>query len=214
MVEHPVHTRVVSGSIPLAAILFHDLVMYSYFSTFLFLSLLTAAAGSLWAETNFQVFFQDKTKYQDVLVSDVYSPDTIELESGEKIRLIGLRASDNLKKRKKSIEYDEDGNVIEHEPDAEEVAVTPIEEQALKYITNLLLGKRVRLEFDDQKKTDHYDATFAYVYLIENNTFVNLEILRQGFAFLQIIPPNMKFAEELRAAYRQAREERRGLQNE
>ncbi len=214
MVEHPVHTRVVSGSIPLAAILFRDLVMKSYFSTFLLLSLLTVPAGSIWAETNFQIFFQDKAKYQDVLVSHVYSPDTIELESGEKIRLIGLRASDNLIKRKKTIEYDEDGNVIEYEPDAEEVAVTPIEEEALRYTTSLLLGKRVRLEFDNQKKSDQYDATFAYVYLIENNTFVNLEILRQGFAFLQIIPPNMKFVEELRAAYRQAREERRGLQND
>lgn len=211
MVEHPVHTRVVSGSIPLAAILSN--AVKNYFSTFLLLSIITTPAGSSWAETNFQVFFQDKAKYQDVLVSGVHSPDTIELLSGEKIRLIGLRASDNLKKRKKSVEYDETGNVIENEPDAEDVAFTPVEEQALKYTSDLLLGKHVRLEFDDQKKTDDY-ATFAYVYLIENNTFVNTEILRQGFALLQIIPPNMKFAEELRAAYREAREERRGLQNE
>ena len=166
------------------------------------------------AETNFQVFFQDQSKYKDVVVAAVNSTDTIELASGEKIRLIGLRTSDNLKRHKQAaIRYDDKGNAIEEEEDAEDIAVTPIEEEALKFTAGLLVGKHVRLEFDDQKKTDDF-ATFAYVYLLPENLFVNAEILKKGYAHLQIIPPNMKLADQLRAAYREARTERRGLQNE
>ncbi len=46
------------------------------------------------------------------------------------------------------------------------------------------------------------------------NDFLNAEILRQGFANLSIRPPNMKFAKELREAYREARAEKRGLQGQ
>ncbi len=165
------------------------------------------------AETTFQVYFQDQNKYKDVVVTDVLSTDMIKLESGEKIRLIGLNAPDNLKKRKKRF-YDEDGNPIEEDDkDAEDLVITPIEDEAIKYVSKLLTGKHVRLEFDDLRKSDDY-ATFAYVYLLPDNLFVNTEILKLGYANLQIIPPNMKKAEELRAAYREARNERRGLQNQ
>jgi hypothetical protein len=42
-------------------------------------------------------------------------------------------------------------------------------------------GKRVRLEYDQQRQ-DKYGRTLAYVYL-ENGTFVNAEIIRQGYGF-------------------------------
>lgn len=50
----------------------------------------------------------------------------------------------------------------------------------------MVLGKRVRLEFEQAKAaTDHKDntpkrRTLAYVYL-EDGTFLNAEIVRQGF---------------------------------
>jgi endonuclease YncB( thermonuclease family) len=50
--------------------------------------------------------------------------------------------------------------------------------------------------------------------LLDNELFVNAEILRQGFAFLQIRPPNTKYSKELREAYTEARLEKRGLQGE
>lgn len=180
---------------------------YLIFICFIFTSICLAQA-----ETTFQVYFQDQDKYKDVIVSHVISTDTLQLKSGERIRLIGLRASDNLKKRK-AVEYDRDGKPVETEEDEEDIAITPIEEEALKYTQDLLEGKHVRLEFDDLKKTDDF-ATFAYVYLLDTNTMVNIEILKHGYAYLQIIPPNMKYAEDLRAAYRESRSERRGLQNE
>jgi len=40
------------------------------------------------------------------------------------------------------------------------------------------------------------------------------EILKQGFANLQIAAPNLKYSDLFRAAYREARTEKRGLHNE
>ncbi len=39
-------------------------------------------------------------------------------------------------------------------------------------------------------------------------------IRRQGFASLHIRPPNTKYSDQLSAAYREAREEKRGLQGD
>ena len=163
------------------------------------------------AETTIDFYLNDKAKYQDVIIQSVLSPDTIELKSGEKIHLIGLRAPERLRNRK-PVEYDEYGHPIKS-TDKEESVITPVEEAALKFTQELLMNKHVRLEFDDEKRSPEY-ATYAYVFLLEDNIFANTEILRQGYAYLQIIPPNLKYAEKLRAAYREARSERRGLQNE
>jgi micrococcal nuclease len=186
--------------------------MKNIFSILTAIALILFSATLIQAETSFQVYFQDQNKYKDVIVTAVLSTDLIQLESGEKVRLIGLNAPDNLKKRQKRF-YDEDGNPIEEEEDAEALVITPIEEEAIKYVSSLLMKKHVRLEFDDLKKSDDY-STFAYVYLLPDNIFANAEILKLGYANLQIIPPNMKKADELRAAYREARTERRGLQNQ
>ena len=85
-------------------------------------------------------------------------------------------------------------------------------DQAFNFIKELLEGKRVRLEFDEQKK-DIDQKTLAYVFLIKTNLFVNKEILRQGFAYLHISPPNTKYENELKKAYKEAAQEQRGLQN-
>ena len=74
-------------------------------------------------------------------------------------------------------------------------------------------GDKVRIEFDRNKKNKDFD-TLAYVFLEEENLFINAEILRLGYAHLQISPPNMKYASELREAYQEARREKRGFQSQ
>jgi micrococcal nuclease len=167
---------------------------------------LVPAGLSQAEESNFSLFFKNSSQYEDVIVDQVVSADTIILESGERIKLIGLKAP---QKPRKEVEYDDEGKpIIEPvRPD------DPIEEKAINFVRALLLKKHVRLEFDDQKKTDDH-ATYAYVYLLKDKMFVNTEILRQGLANLQIVPPNFKYEEELRAAYREARKEGRGLQGQ
>ena len=163
-------------------------------------------------ESNLDFFFKTSQQYQDVVIKEVVSADTVRLqgEVGEKdelIKLIGLRAPEPPKRKANEIKRNEFGQVIK-EPKS---PLTPLEEQAFEFARELLEGRHVRLEFDSEKNSEDR-KTLAYMFLLEGDTFVNAEILRQGFAHLSLRPPNMKYAEELRNAYKEARTEQRGLQ--
>lgn len=160
------------------------------------------------AQSNFELIFGSAARYQDVVVREVISTNTIILNQGERVRLIGLKAPAAPDEREE-IERDKFGFVVRKEGEP----AIPLEEKALAFAKALLEGKRVRLEFDSERKDDDY-TTLAYVFLLKDDTFVNTEILRQGFADLAIRPPNTKYAQQLRSAYREAREEKRGLQGE
>ncbi|OGX47631.1 MAG: hypothetical protein A2306_05540 [Omnitrophica WOR_2 bacterium RIFOXYB2_FULL_38_16] len=167
------------------------------------------ASGISYGETAFDMMFKTSDKYQDVVVKEVLSADTFRLESGEKIKMIGLRALKSPEKKKEKAERDAHGFRIE-EPES---PLTPIEEKAFEFVVELLEQKHVRLEFDSTK-IDSNNKTLAYVYLLDGDVFVNEEILRNGFAHLQIIIPNIKYADKLREAYREATREKRGIQGE
>ncbi len=140
-----------------------------------------------------------------ILVERVMSADSIRLEDGRRIKLIGLNAPQAPKK--KQVVRDSYGIIIDDtNPE------TTVEEQAFELAKSLLEKKRVRLEFDEENK-DADGYIFAYVFLADG-TFVNEEILRQGFANLKIAPPNTAYADTLRKAYQEARREKRGLQGE
>ncbi len=174
------------------------IIVLGMFSSVLFYSFLARAA-----ESN-DLGFQSLKTYEEVQVKEVRSADTIILEGGKKIRLIGLLGPAAPTREKQ--EFDKYGFVIEE--------ITPydsMEERAFHFVESLLTGKMVRVEFDTQRADEDF-VTLAYVFLKEGNVFVNAEILRQGYANLQIRPPNIKYAEVLRDAYREARQEQRGLQ--
>jgi len=126
--------------------------------------------------------------------------------------MIGLRGPGKAPKEKSERkEVGEMGFIMERSAD-EENPVAPIETIALDFVENLLEEQHVRLEFDVNRLGDKH-KTLAYVYLLEDDTFVNEEILKAGYAYLSIQPPNTKHAKILRAAYRESREERLGLQS-
>lgn len=177
-----------------------------YLIVFTFIFLSTSLAS---ADTSLDFLFKvNSENYDDVLVEKVLSADSFEIRGGEKIHLIGLRAPKIDFKKTKDIERDKYGFPIKQPIDPE----SPIEEQAFNFTVQLLEQKRVRLEFDQHKKDDKL-YTYAYAYLKEDGTFVNTEILRNGFAWLQISPVNNKHNDALRAAYKEARENLRGLQS-
>lgn len=165
-------------------------------------------------ESNFDFFFKNSSQYQNVIVDEVRSANTIILKNkiGEKrevVKLIGLRAPKAPKIKKVDIERDQYG--FTKKPDVS--PLTSVEELAYDFVKELLEGQRVRLEFDSEKSSEDF-TTLAYVFLLKDEIFVNTEILRQGFAYLQIRPPNTKYANELREAYKEAHLEKRGLQGE
>ena len=160
----------------------------------------------LSAESQIDYLLSNKTAKDDsVFVERVIRADTLLLENGKKIKLIGLKAP--AAPRKKYPKTDSRGIVIE-----EVSPLTSVEEQAFDYAQSLLANQQVHLEYDTQSKDENF-YTLAYVFL-PDGTFVNAEILRRGYADLTLAPPNTKYADRLRQAYQEARKEKRGIHGE
>ncbi len=81
--------------------------------------------------------------------------------------------------------------------------------EAMEFNRRLVEGKKVRLEFDVERY-DKYNRLLAYLFL-PDGTFVNGELLRQGYAQLLTIPPNVKYADLFVRNQQEARKAGRGL---
>lgn len=127
---------------------------------------------------------------KDYVVKKVIDGDTIQLESGETVRYIGIDAPEL---------YTKEGG-------AEFFA-----KEAARFNKKLVLLKKVKLEFDTEKKDSH-GRMLAYVFV--KNTFVNAELVKQGYAKAMVKPPNTKYKDMLLAHQKKAMEEERGLWQE
>jgi micrococcal nuclease len=139
--------------------------------------------------------------YADILVKRVIDGDTIQLETGERVRLIGIdtpEMHESQKLYRDSERSNEDISTIQE-----------LGRRAFEFTKNLVEGKRVSLEFDVEKY-DRYKRLLAYVYL-KDGTFVNAKIVEEGYASLMTFPPNVKYADLFLKLYQEARENRRGL---
>ena len=74
----------------------------------------------------------------------------------------------------------------------------------------LVAGERVRLSLDAEPR-DRYGRLLAYVYRARDGTFVNAELVREGYARTLTIPPNVRYAARFAGLARRAREAQRGL---
>lgn len=95
--------------------------------------------------------------------------------------------------------------------DAPEIDQKPWGEEAKRHLEAIVRssGWKVRMEFDVEK-VDQYGRTLAYVWTTDNR-LINLLMVRDGFAFLYTVPPNVKHAEELKKAQEMARSNRVGI---
>lgn len=136
------------------------------------------------------------------VVSRVMDGDTVELDTGEKVRLIGINTPESTKK---------------HEPYGEE---------AKKYTKKMLEGKSVYLE-NDISETDRYGRLLKYVWLIEDpeelkgyvedqEQFIrehmfNAILVAEGYAEPYTFPPDVKYEKLFIKLAREAREQEKGL---
>jgi len=81
--------------------------------------------------------------------------------------------------------------------------------ESTSYLHQLLTGKKVRLEYD-VSRYDRYGRTLAYAYL-EDGTFINAELVRNGFATVMTVPPNVKHQETFTQLAAKARRQNKGL---
>ena len=93
--------------------------------------------------------------------------------------------------------------------DAPEAGTQPFGDAAVVQANSMIEGRKVALGFD-AKKTDKSGRILAYVRLPGGNLFNEFMVLA-GYAQVDVSPPNTRYAEELRAAQRQARSTKTGI---
>lgn len=129
----------------------------------------------------------DEKKEELYLVTRVIDGDTIEIESGQKVRYIGIDTPETVHPSK------------------------PIEcygKEASDKNKELVERKKVRLE-KDISETDKYGRLLRYVYV--GDVFVNDYLVKEGYASSVSYPPDIKYQDKFREAEKQAREEEKGL---
>ena len=134
----------------------------------------------------------------------VYDGDTIKLDNGERVRLIGIDTPESHDSPK--LERDIKKSKMDRQ------VILAMGERAATFSRNLLLNQHVRLEMDVEPR-DRYQRLLAYVYLADG-TFVNEKIIREGYASPLTVPPNVRHADEFKEWFKEARENKRGLWND
>lgn len=114
-------------------------------------------------------------------VTKVFDGDTIEIETGEKVRLLGINSAEQG-------EY--------------------YYQDAKDELEKLVEGKRVKLESGPEDR-DRYGRLLRYVFI--DSTFVNLELVREGYAVVYIIDSEERYYLEFKEAEKNAKEKKLGL---
>ncbi len=81
--------------------------------------------------------------------------------------------------------------------------------EASAYNKSLVENKKVKL-VKDVTEIDKYGRLLRYVYL-EDGTFVNLKLVRDGYANMYTFPPNVAHQQEFAKAQREAKADGLGL---
>jgi len=118
---------------------------------------------------------------QNVIVTQIIDGDTLVVEGGARIRLIGINTP-------------EKGQAFYSE--------------AKSFLSNLTLQKTISLE-KDVENMDQYDRYLRYIWL--NNTLVNVKLVKQGLAFALSYEPNIKYQQEIADAEQEAKANKIGL---
>ena len=127
---------------------------------------------------------QQEARPQDnCIVGTVADGDSFRCEDGRRVRLIGI--------------------------DSPESQQRPYGDRARQALLELLTaGAAVRLE-TDVAPTDRYGRVLAYVWI--GPVLVNEAMVRNGWAVLYTVPPNVKYADRLTRAQNEARAHGAGL---
>ena len=126
-------------------------------------------------------------------VVEVIDGDTIEIRfSGhtERVRLVGVDTPETRHPRKPVQCYG-------HEASAFTAAALPV-------------GTKVRIERDIEAR-DVYDRLLAYIFRLSDDMFINLQLVRQGYARVLTIEPNTAYLSEFVAAANEAKRDNLGL---
>jgi micrococcal nuclease len=121
------------------------------------------------------------TDGEQVTIAHVVDGDTVELDDGRRVRYVGINTPEQAQ---------------------------PYYDQATEANRHLVDGRTAWMALDAQT-TDRFGRILAYLWVDEQ--FVNLELVRQGYANAYTEPPNVRYSEQLLAAEQEARDAKVGL---
>ncbi len=164
------------------------------------LLLLISAASIVFASAG-ESFREQKAD----VVLNVVDGDTLKVEHQgriENLRLIGIDTPESRANKKAQ------KDAARKQEDLKKMIL--LGREATRYVKNLVKpGDPIRVEFDRQIR-DKYGRLLGYVYLTDGK-MLNEEIVKAGYASLLTYPPNVKYEYKFLRAYREARENNRGL---
>lgn len=183
----------------------------------LILSLLAVVLGAVFSAFNGQPtdYFQTTTTHAEAAspspqvkgivtqvnkVVRVVDGDTFEIDTGEKVRMIGIDTPEL------------------HHPTKD---VQCFGKEAMLKTKDMLEGKMVRLE-KDVSETDRYGRLLRFVYLLNlsptplptgqlSEVFVNAYLIKEGFAHAVTFPPDVMKSQEFISLENEARYNKKGL---
>lgn len=120
-------------------------------------------------------------KNSSAYVKKIIDGDTIELQNGERVRLICI--------------------------DTPEKGMAGYKE-ASKYLATLILNKRVKLQKDVSNK-DRYGRSLRYVYI--GRVFVNEKVVREGYAKAYTYKPDITLCPQIQQAELAAEKDKKGI---
>lgn len=156
----------------------------SYFLVLL-LVILSFFGGSYFERQRFKSSSYPSTPpIQKLSVAEVTDGDTMKLSDGKTFRLYGVNA-----------------------PEVKE----PFFEEAKAFTENLVLGKEISIEQENNYKVDKFGRTLGYVFVDGVN--LNLKLVKNGLARVVLYEKRakIKYQDELLSAEKEAREKKIGI---
>ncbi|MAX52414.1 MAG: nuclease [Methylophaga sp.] len=123
-----------------------------------------------------------------VKLKRVIDGDTIELQSGQIIRLLGINTPE----------------IQSRYHDAEAGG-----EQSKQWLINTLSHGDFFIEYDQQQR-DKYDRALAHCFLPDGQ-YLNAMLIEEGLASLTLIPPNLRYSDKLIEAQSRAEQAKKGI---
>lgn len=151
------------------------------------LSLFLILLGGFFGGIQYQKFFgqtEEVTFPQEEKVTRVVDGDTIELSSGQTMRLYAISCPEYGK---------------------------PFYDEAKEFTEDQVLDKKVSLEYEEKYRSDKFGRILGYVIFDDVN--LNIELVRQGFCQAVIYEKRAKliYQDELLEAQEQAKKEKVGM---
>ncbi|MDX9701894.1 MAG: thermonuclease family protein [Candidatus Auribacterota bacterium] len=146
-----------------------------------------------------------QSDFSSLYIKEVVDGDTLRIESGKRIRLIGVDTP----------EYYESDKLFRDAKDSslEPSVIQSLGERSYRFTQKLCEGKYVRLETGSEKY-DQYGRILAFVFL-SDGTMLNEQIIAQGYGLVYLrFPFKQEYRDRFIEAQRQARENSRGLWDE